>query len=60
MEKELRINKFEAGIILFYLLILKSYDRGFSGGSGVKSPPANVEDMGWIPDLGKSHTPQSK
>ena len=26
MEKELRVNKFEAGIILFYLLILKSYD----------------------------------
>ena len=59
MEKELRINKFEAGINLFYLLILKSYGRGFPGGSRVKSPPANAGDMGWGPDLGKSHTPQS-
>ena len=29
------------------------------GGSVVKNPPANAEDMGSIPDLGRSHKPQS-
>ena len=29
------------------------YVRGFSGGSVVKSPPANAEDMGSIPGLGR-------
>ena len=28
---------------------------GFSGGSVVKNPPANVGDTGSIPDLGRSH-----
>ena len=32
---------------------------GFPGGSVVKSPPANAEDMGLIPDEGRSHMPQS-
>ena len=33
--------------------------RGFAGGSVVKNPPANVEDMGSIPDQGRSPTPWS-
>ena len=32
---------------------------GFSGGSVVKPLPANAGDMGSIPDLGRSHMPQS-
>ena len=28
---------------------------GFPGGSAVKNRPANAEDMGWIPGLGRSH-----
>ena len=33
--------------------------RGLTGGSVVKGPPANVEDMGSIPDQGRSPTPRS-
>ena len=33
--------------------------QGFSGGSVAKKPPANGGDMGSIPDLGRSHMPQS-
>ena len=29
-------------------------DKGFPGGSVVKNPPANAEDMGLIPDPGRS------
>ena len=29
--------------------------RGFPSGSVVKNPSANAEDMGLIPDAGKSH-----
>ena len=32
---------------------------GFPGGSVVKNPPANVENVGSIPDLGRSYMPQS-
>ena len=33
---------------------------GFSGGSVVKNPPANAENMGSIPDPRRSHMPRSK
>ena len=33
--------------------------KGFLGGSVVKNLPANAGDMGWIPDSGRSHMPQS-
>ena len=29
--------------------------KGFTGGSVVKKLPGNSEDMGWIPDPGRSH-----
>ena len=32
---------------------------GFPGGSVVKNPPANVGNVGSIPDPGRSHMPQS-
>ena len=32
---------------------------GFPGGSVVKNPSANAVDTGSVPDLGKSHMPQS-
>ena len=32
---------------------------GFPGGSGVKNPPANAEDMGLIPNPRRSHMPWS-
>ena len=31
-----------------------SYNLGFPAGSGVKNPPANAEDVGSIPELGRS------
>ena len=37
----------------------KSCTWGFPGGPEVKNPPANAEDMGLIPELGRSHMPQS-
>ena len=33
--------------------------RGFPGGSVVKNPPANAEEMGLIPGWGTLHLPQS-
>ena len=40
-------------------MIFKNNTLGFSGDSVVKSLPANAGDTGSIPDLGKSHMPQS-
>ena len=37
--------------------ILANWD--FPGGIVVKEPPANAEDMGLSPGLGRSHMPQS-
>ena len=39
--------------------VLKIDIWGFPGGSVVKNPPANAGDTGSIPDLGRSHIPQS-
>ena len=33
--------------------------RDFPGDTVVKNPPANAEDTGSIPGLGKSHMPRS-
>ena len=33
--------------------------EGFPGGSVVKNPPANAEDLALIAYLGRSHTPRS-
>ena len=33
----------------------KKKNMGFLGGSVVKNPPANARDIGWIPDLERSH-----
>ena len=41
-------------------MIFKTNTLGFSGASVVKSLPANAGDTGSIPDLGKSHMPQSR
>ena len=38
---------------------MKCYLGGFPGGSVVKNPPANAEDMSLIPGSGRSHMPQS-
>ena len=34
-------------------------DRGFSGGTVVKNPPAKAKDMGSSPGPGRSHMPRS-
>ena len=34
---------------------IKKYPQDFSGGPAVKGPPANAEDVGSIPGLGRSH-----
>ena len=33
--------------------------KGFPSGSVVKNPPASAEDIGSIPDPGRSHMPRS-
>ena len=35
----------------------KMYALDFPGGPMVRNPPANAEDMGSVPSLGKSHMP---
>ena len=37
----------------------KNLFKGLSDGSVVKNPPTKAGDMGSIPDLGRSHIPQS-
>ena len=37
----------------------ESSERDFPGGSVVKNLPANAEDTGSIPGLGRSHMPES-
>ena len=44
---------------MYYLFNLNSsrmYLRGFPGGAVVKNLPANAEDTGSSPGLGRSHT----
>ena len=41
------------------VLIYKTGEWGFPGGSVVKNPPANAGDKGLIPGLGRFHVPQS-
>ena len=38
---------------------IKPSDQGFPGGALVKNPPANAEDTGSSPGLGRSHMPRS-
>ena len=55
-------------IVIFYLIIYNynliyflyvNLISDFPGGTVDKNPPANAEDMGSIPGLGRSHMPQS-
>ena len=39
--------------------VLKSFRKGFPGGSMVKNLPANAGDTGSIPGPGRSHMPWS-
>ena len=39
--------------------LVKEKVGGFPGGSVAKNSPANTGDLGLIPDLGRTHTPQS-
>ena len=45
-------------IRFWYPEYIKNYYRDFPGGPVVKQPPANTEDMGSVPGLGRSHVPQ--
>ena len=38
--------------------VYMGWSRDFPGSSVAKKPPANEEDMGSIPDLGRSYMPQ--
>ena len=40
-------------------LHIKIHTRNFPGGPVVRNPPANAEDTGSIPGLGRSHMPWS-
>ena len=42
-----------------YRIMPKRNKGGFPGGAVVKNPPANAEDTGSSPGLGRSHMPQS-
>ena len=42
-----------------FILKYKMWVPGLPGGSVIKNPPANAGDTGSIPDLGRSHMPQS-
>ena len=44
---------------LEFLSRLKNVVRDFPGGSVVKISPANTEDLGSIPGLGRPHMPRS-
>ena len=44
---------------LSYALSQKGEKEGFPGGAVVESPPANAEDAGSSPGLGRSHMPRS-
>ena len=39
--------------------IINIRSEGFPGGTVVKNPPANAEDTGSSPGLGRSHMPRS-
>lgn len=43
-----------------YLQSSSQFSEGFPGDTVVKNPPVNVEDMGLIPDLRRSHMPCSQ
>ena len=43
----------------FNVFPLRLEIRGFPGGAVVENPPANAEDMGSSPGLGRSHMPRS-
>ena len=51
-------NKFDV-IKVKILCSSKQYYWTFPGGSVVKNPPANAEDIGLIPGLGRSQVPRS-
>ena len=54
--RELRSHKPCRGVVAGEA---KKENEGFSGGSVVKSLPANAGDIGSIPSLRRPHTPQS-
>ena len=62
------VGKSRTCIVIFYLIIYNynliyflyvNLISDFPGGAVDKNPPANAEDMGSIPGLGRSHMPQS-
>ena len=44
---------------MYQLYLYKEVIWGLPGGSVVKNLPANAGDTGSVPDLGRSHMPQS-
>ena len=41
------------------IIIIKTWGTGFPGGAVVENLPANAEDTGSSPGLGRSHMPRS-
>ena len=50
-------SQFYSQLLAHYRMLKNFLLRGFLGGSVVQDPPANAEDMGLIPDLGRSWIP---
>ena len=46
-------------LYMYQLYLYKEVIWGLPGGSVVKNLPANAGDTGSVPDLGRSHMPQS-
>ena len=61
--KEVKLSLFADDMILYIEnpkdATRKLLELGFPGGAVVKNPPANAEDMGSSPGLGRSHMPRS-
>ena len=50
-------SQFYPQLLAHYRMLKNFLLRGFLVGSVVKDPPANAENMGFIPDLGRSWVP---
>ena len=47
------------GFVIYKVALARDIYWGFPGGAAVENLPANAEDMGSSPGLGRSHMPQS-
>ena len=56
---EFTVNYYYQSSAVSFLFVIKNPDTGFPGHAVVKNPPADAEDRGSSPGLGRSHMPWS-